>query len=273
MAAGRHYQKGNPEIEPSKSTLITKNAKVFNNDANVSDFKYIYTKPEASKLPRALFVVFAGGTEREKDYFRLINRNSELFPFVRIAFYADPNFDEGGKPSIIRYAKEKTAEYKESASIENADSYFLLSDVDHFEQFLPSMKQDCIANDIELIISNSCFEVWLYYAEKNDRCVGFVIPDNKLNISSAFKKWANTQVKGGLKPTKSIFNIVQNIANAKKNYVEEKGLPTLFSTQMFRLAEKMLPYVEDGLKQLKNEHDKTDGKRGVDNNKSYKSIG
>ena len=50
----------------------------------------------------------------------------------------------------------------------------------------------------------------------------------------------------------TIFNIEQNIANAKKNYVEEDGSPTLFSTQMFHLAEQMLPFVNDGLEQLKS---------------------
>lgn len=251
MAIDRHYQKGNPEIEPLERVAAKGNVATCGNGGHLSALRPKYTKPEATKLPKALFVVYSGGTEREKDYFRLIDRNSALFPSVRIAFHADPNFDEGGKPSIMRFAKEKTEEYKESASEENADSYFLLTDVDHFERFLPEMKQECVADNIELIISNSCFEVWLYYAERSDRCEGFEIPQKKLAISSSFKTWAGEQIKGGLKPTKAIFNIGQNIANAKTNYVEDNGFPTLFSTQMFRLAEKMLPYVKDGLELLK----------------------
>lgn len=253
MAADRHYQKGNPEIEPQESVVTKSDVATFNSVGSVSVPNSRYTKPEAFKIPQALFVIYSGGTEREKDYFRLIDRNTALFPFVRIAFHADPNFDEGGKPSIVRFATEKTREYQESASEENTDHYFLITDVDHFEQFLPAMRQECDASNIELIISNSCFEVWLYYAEKPDHPLDFVIPQNKLEISSAFKTWANTQIKGGLKPTKAIFNIERNIANAKKNYVEEDGSPTLFSTQMFRLAEQMLPFVNDGLEQLRSE--------------------
>lgn len=251
MATDRHYQKGNPEIEPLKSAATKPEIAPLVNDGNLPALRPKYTKPEASKLPDALFVVYSGGTVREKDYFHLIDRNSALFPSVRIDFHANPNFDERGKPSIMQFAKEKTKEYKESANEENADSYFLLTDVDHFERFLPEMKQECIANNIELIISNSCFEIWLYYAERSDRCEGFAIPKNKLEISSSFKTWAGKQIKGGLKPTKAIFNIGQNIVNAKTNYVEDNGFPTLFSTQMFRMAEKMLPYVKDGLELLK----------------------
>ena len=251
METDRHYQKGNPEIEPLKHVVTKSDVATCNNGKIVSAPNPRYSKPEASKIPQALFVIYSGGTEREKDYFHLIVRNAALFPFIRMVFYADPNFDEGGKPSIVRFATEKTKEYQESASEENSDHYFLITDVDHFEQFLPEMRQECDASNIELIISNSCFEVWLYYAEKADRPVDFVIPHNKLEISSAFKTWANTQIKGGLKPTKAIFNIEQNIANAKENYVEENGLPTLFSTQMFRLAEQMLPFVNYGLEQLR----------------------
>ena len=253
MAADRHYQKGNPEIEPQKSVVTKSDVATFNSAESVSVPNSRYTKPEAFKIPKALFVIYSGGTEREKDYFSLIDKNTELFPFIRIAFHANPNFDEGGKPSIVRFATEKTKEYQESASKENPDHYFLITDVDHFEQFLPEMQQECNRSNIELIISNSCFEVWLYYAEKSNRPLNFVIPQNKLEISSAFKTWANTQINGGLKPTKAIFNIEQNIANAENNYVEENGFPTLFSTQMFRLAEKMLPFVKDGLEQLRSE--------------------
>ena len=253
MATDRHYQKDNPEIDPLEGVVTKRDVTTFNNGEIVSVPHSRYTKPEASKVPQALFVIYSGGTEREKDYFRLIDRNTALFPFVRIACQAKPNFDEGGEPSIVRFATEKTKEYQESASEENTDHYFLITDVDHFEQFLPKMQQECNVCDIKLIISNSCFEVWLYYAEKTERPLDFVISQNKLEISSSFKTWANTQIKGGLKPTKAIFKIEQNITNAKKNYVEQNGSPTLFSTQMFRLAEQLLPFVNDGLEQLKRE--------------------
>lgn len=173
-------------------------------------------------------------------------KNPSLYPDIKIKFLANDSFEKGGKPQITEFAIDKKLEYQDSANEENPDSYYLLTDVDHFESFLPEMKEECGKNGIELIISNSCFEVWLYYSEKTDRCVGFSIPDDKDKISSAFKTWANKAIKGGLKPTKAILYIEQNINNAKNNYSENNGMPSLFSTQMFRLAEKMLPFVKDG---------------------------
>ena len=69
MAASRQYHKGNPEIETLESV-------VTNNKGSVSASNPKYTKPEAIIIPNALFVIYSGGTEREKDYFRLIEKNT-----------------------------------------------------------------------------------------------------------------------------------------------------------------------------------------------------
>lgn len=246
MADDRYYQKGNPEKEPLEAVADKNVTSSAFNDVALSVSNSAYTKPEATLQPKAFLIVFSGGTEREKNYFYLIKHNPSLYPDIKVDFFAEPNFEKGGKPLITSFAISKVKEYRESASVDNPDSFWLLTDVDHFEQFLAEMRAECDENGIQLIISNSCFEVWLYYAEKADKCIGFDIPDDKNKISSAFKSWANTQIKGGLKPRKAILMIEQNIANARANYYEENGLPTLFSTQMFHLAEEMLPYVKEG---------------------------
>ena len=255
MADDRYYQKRNPEKEPLEGVVGKYLTSTASNDKELSVSNLAYTKPEATLQPKAYLIVFSGGTEREKNYFYLIKHNPLLYPDIKVDFFADPNFEKGGKPLITSFAIGKVNEYRESASVDNPDSYWLLTDVDHFEQFLAEMKTECDKNGIELIISNSCFEVWLYYAEKADKCLGFEIPDDKNKISSAFKTWADTQIKGGLKPRKAILMIEQNIANARANYSEKNGFPTLFSTQMFYLAEKMLPYVKDGNEKILGEKD------------------
>lgn len=257
MTESRYYKKDNLEKAPLEIVENKKVNSIISNASVVSTPNAAYTKPEASILPKAYIVIFFGGTKREKDYFNLIRINHTFYPDIKIDFIPEPDFEQGGKPKITQLAIVKTKEYKESANDENPDSFYLLTDVDHFEQFLLEMKKECNENGIELIISNSCFEVWLYYSEKSDKCEGFNIPNDKDKISSAFKTWANKQVKGGLKPTKAVLNIEQNISNAQNNYSEQDGLPTLFSTQMFRLAEKMLTYVKEGNEKILRNQRKT----------------
>ncbi len=76
MAASRQYHKGNPEIETLESVVTKSNVATFNNKGSVSASNPKYTKPEAIIIPNALFVIYSGGTEREKDYFRLIEKNT-----------------------------------------------------------------------------------------------------------------------------------------------------------------------------------------------------
>lgn len=254
MTHKRYYQKGNPEKEPSPIITSERVHHLGNNDKASILENSIYYKPKAKEMPQAFFVIYAGGEKREKDYFQLIQNNKSIFYKFKIEFKPQANFDKGGRPSIIQFAKDKTSEYKKSANEENPDRYFLLTDVDHFKDYLPEMERMCVENDIELIISNSCFEVWLYYAEKSDRCEGFIVPENELKISSAFKTWAGSKIEGGLAPKKAIYKIEDNIKNAEMNYFEtEDGMPTLFSTQMFRLAKEMLPYIKDGIAMLQND--------------------
>ncbi|MDR1224627.1 MAG: RloB family protein [Tannerella sp.] len=57
-----------------------------------------------------------------------------------------------------------------------------------------------------------------------------------------------------INPAKAILNIEQNIENAKKHYKEdENGIPALFSTNMFLLAEDFFPLIESELKRMNAE--------------------
>lgn len=245
MDEKRPYIKDNPEKE---SFEIEVKKQTFDRGGVMPTIQLsAYTKPEATLLPRSFFVIFSGGAEREKDYFYLIDKNPSLYTNIKIDFWAEPNFQKGGKPKIGEFAICKVKEYKESASQENPDSYYLLTDVDHFGNFLPEMRHECEENNINMIISNSCFEVWLYFSERSDKCADFKPPLDQDKISSEFKKWAGEQIGGGLKPRKALLKIEQNIENARANYsANDNDFPTLFSTQMFRLAEKILPYVLEG---------------------------
>jgi hypothetical protein len=76
----------------------------------------------------------------------------------------------------------------------------------------------------------------------------FKIPTDYLKISSKFKGWLPSAIRGGIKTTRAILNIYQNIENAKTNYKEDKnGIPELFSTNMFELAQDLTPLIEPEL--------------------------
>ena len=129
-----------------------------------------------------------------------------------------------------------------------------MTDVDHFYNVILRCRSDYDREDVKLIVSNPCFKVWLYYSKRDDKFDGFVMPNDPLKLSQEVKRFLNKQIPGGCNPKKAVFDIKVNIANAKKNYSEDgSGIPAMFTTSMFRLAEDVLPYIEDEIeKELAN---------------------
>jgi len=201
-----------------------------------------YQKPDIAELPKAFFIIISGGEVREKDYFRFLSIQDK-FKRIKLEFIADPlKLSPDGMYELAEYKKE----HYETSRNEDAepDKMYLLSDVDHFISELLRIKPKCEDVGFNLIISNSCFEVWLYYAY-HDAIPSFPLPPDPLKISGKFKGWLPSVIPGGIKPKKAILSIYNNIKNAKKNYREdENGIPLLFSTNMYLLAENLLPLIE-----------------------------
>ena len=246
----RSYEKSNsekPVAEPRRQKTTVGKDPVA---ASIKDAGQNYRKEAGKLLPKSFFVIVSGGEKREKDYFK--SKIISTFKQIKIKFIAKS--DEGNPERLLELAKDEQNRYKTSQEDE-PDKIFIVSDVDHFMNKLLKIKSECTNLDISLIISNSCFEVWLYYGKFNNKPVDFKIPADAKEISQSFKTYLNSKVKGGIDPRKAIFDIRENIKNAKDNYSEDiNGIPELFSTNMFLLAEALLPLIQDDLDILKAEN-------------------
>ncbi|MDR1340438.1 MAG: RloB family protein [Prevotellaceae bacterium] len=241
----RSYEKSNPE----KSATVPAQKFVDKTEASspvsVKDAGTDYRKTDGFLSPKSLFVIVSGGERTERLYFKIIS-NQDKFVKIRIAFIADPK--RLNPKGLLETAKYKQEYYRTSQENE-ADKIYIVSDVDDFMSELLIIKPECDTLNISLIISNSCFEIWLYYAWCNE-ITGFPVPANKSHISRDFRRWMPSRIN----PVKAILNIEQNIKNAKEHYKEdENGIPELFSTNMFMLAEDIFPLVESELKNINAE--------------------
>ncbi|MDR0395554.1 MAG: RloB family protein [Tannerella sp.] len=202
-------------------------------------------------MPFTFVVIISGGEKREKAYFAVIS-NRDTFQRIKVEFTADPTMDKGkGNPDkLLELAKRKQEHYATSQE-GKPDEIFIVSDVDEFTDSLLRIKPACKTANIHLIISNSCFEVWLYYGKFSHKPADFSIPEDVSKISQSFKTYLGGKVKGGVDPRKAVFDIYENIRNAKANYTEgANDIPELFSTNMFLLAEAILPFIQDELDRL-----------------------
>lgn len=206
-----------------------------------------YTKKEGVLDP-SLFIIVSGGEEREKDYFNFFKGPKYSFPRLQVEFVAKNAKGVSGLnvDNLVKLALEIKVEKDQSKSDDILDNIFVVTDVDHFYNELRRNIPICKQNSLQLIISNSCFELWLYYSYYSNRPTDFVIPEDYLKISSQFKTYLGNKRKGGVDPRKAPLEMVNGIKNSIQNYQEdENGVPKLFSTQMHFLAQKLLELTEN----------------------------
>ena len=239
----RSYEKSDPKKLAAEPSPRIRDADEDADVVKIKDAGLVYRKEEGVRIPFTFIVIVSGGEVRERNYFKKIS-DYTLFNRIKIEFVADPS--KLNPAGLLETAKDKQDHYK--SSTDDPDDIFIVSDVDHFMGELLRIKPECEKLEISLIISNSCFEVWLYYGKRKDKPLDFKTPDDPLKTSQSFKKYLNEKIKGGVDPRKAIFDICENIQNAEANYEEDsKGIPILFSTNMFMLAKKILPFIEEEL--------------------------
>jgi len=259
----RTYTKTNPERETRPSAI----GKRLENDkgSHSGDISAPvgYQKGEGKQLPKSFWIIVSGGEKRERTYFNILLKG-DSFKRIKLDFIADKN--RLNPDGMLETAIELKKRFASSATEdEEPDRYYLISDVDHFYNDLVRISPICEAEDFNLIISNSCFEVWLYYAYFNV-IPAFPIPANYLKISWKFKGWLHGIVPGGVQTNKAILNIRQNISNAKVQFeLDENKIPKLFSTSMYKLAEDLLPFIDMEINQMIEglKENERKGKQGI----------
>ena len=169
----RTYSKGNPEKEllpqQKKKTVEVEVQQVPDNNIQIEG----YQKISIEEMPKAFFIIISGGEVREKDYFKIISAH-DRFKRIKLEFIADPL--KLSPDGMFELAELKNTHYKTSHNVDDEpDKFYLVSDVDHFINDLLRIKPKCEREGFKLIISNPCFEIWLYYAYKSTK-LDFPIP-------------------------------------------------------------------------------------------------
>ena len=246
ISENRKYQKENSEKQTKEISLVSSSF-IPEMKGKVISVNERYEKKEPYLDPFSFIVVISGGESTEKNYFKIVSNKTE-FPLLKVEFNADPK--RLNPKGLLEFALERKKYYQSSSESSKPDDIYMISDVDHYLTELIGIKEKCQSNNISLIISNCCFEIWLYYAYYSE-IPNMDVPLKVDKISRTFRQWMPSNVN----PVKAIFHIEKNIENAKKHYREdENGFPILFTTNMFVLAENILSYIKENLQILNHEN-------------------
>lgn len=214
-----------------------------------------YRKPE-EKRSAALIFVISGGEVRERDFLKELTQRKRTHS-LRVAFFSKEK--QGLQPNQmqkywLKVRKEKMLEVKgQKYSLLSADKVYLLTDVDEYYEQLVGIVGKQSEEDVgQWIISNPCFEIWLYYCFADNPCDDLSVLEelSTKERSKKLKGLGNDVVKGGLNPRKAFEKMKEGIVHSSKHYKEdENSIPCLFSTQMHTMARFMVETMNNNAKE------------------------
>ena len=219
-----------------------------------------YSKRLPSKDARKLYL-FCEGVGTEPDYFAFFKGLSSNLEIITLP----P--ESGTDPlKLMELAKSKLLE-EDSHYImdyQSNDSVWFVIDTDTWEKEgkITPLREFCAGNNTEfpekfsevkpynawnVVQSNPCFEVWLYYHIYKDA------PNPEaIEVHSTFKAFVNSAISGGFDFQIDPVKVETAIENAKVNFKrDEEGKLELFSTEVYELAEVIIPFVKQHLDRLK----------------------
>lgn len=215
-----------------------------------------YTKGEPL-IETSIIFILSGGEEREKNYFKPLKSDNQIHN-VKIAFRSQKG--QGLKPYELLtiasdFVKNKKFITEDGIcyNIEEGDIIYLIQDVDEFEAELKKyLKANYDKSKLQWIISNPCFEIWLFYHYHNEPSVLKECSNKSTrDRSNWLKENLNVIIPGGVKTTKAFLSSDVAIINSRTNYSEQDNFPEIFSTQMHIVAEKVIISLNEEYKELK----------------------
>lgn len=198
-----------------------------------------------------LVFVLSGGETRERNILKVLIRQKELRA-LRVLFLSEQN--QGLQPYQMQekwqsVRREKQLEIDgQTYHLYDIDKVFLLSDVDEFYGQLSEILSSKADDDSGCwIISNPCIEIWLYYCYRNEPKTDLAciekLPESER--SKRLKSLGNEIIKGGFNFDYAFEHLLEGIEHSEKYYEEdEKGIPVIFATGMYRLAKFIVETLE-----------------------------
>lgn len=245
-------------LQPKRMTRIEHSENKQNVQLSTFPILKGYEKTDGV-LSYSIICVISGGERKEKLFLEELIHQKNLHS-LRIAFLSKDK--QGLQPYQMQKEWteiQKTGKFSiagQNYRLDSMDKVYLLSDVDSFHsQLIEILDKQPKNNTGQWIISNPCFEIWLYYCFKNKpkTDLACIKPLDVKKRSQEMKYIGNTIVAGGLNPHRAFEKMKDGIKHSLKHYAEDKNsIPLLYATQMHELAQ----YLVDTMNRSSKEYNK-----------------
>jgi hypothetical protein len=207
----------------------------------------LFERSEPNREAKSIYI-FCEGAKREVQYFRYFRGidsriNIEIYPLDPDDNNSPVGLYEIAYKCVIKTEKNPKPKYE---FIEDGDEVWIVIDTDKWGDKIKELRVKCNSQkDWYVAQSNPCFEVWLYYH----------LFDERKNFEGeekceSWKDFLNSKIPGGFDSRRHPIYLKNAIENAEVNYEEMKDEPHVGCTQLFRLAQKIYPLIENKLNRV-----------------------
>lgn len=208
----------------------------------------LFERVAPSREAKSIYI-FYEGAKREYAYFQYFR---ELDSRINIEVYRLHPHENNSPSGLLNIAERSIIKSKENPNpkytfIDGDEIWIVLdTDKDKNESRLPQIQRIQAKCDEQtawhLAQSNPCFEVWLFYHSNSAK----PFFDNSEKCSE-WKKLVNDTIKGGFDSRSHPLFIETASINAKNNYKIENGSLNIGSTDVYSLANSIIPLVKTKL--------------------------
>ena len=200
---------------------------------------YIRETPLGLVRDYKLFAISCEGGKREPTYFNIFQYLSRKIKVDVIENYItdDEMFQTYETKSAPKWVLDRAMRYIEKNDLKDDDDLWFVIDKDRWtDAQIRELASLCERySNWHLVISNPCFEVWLYFHKKSD------IKSSKSTSCDDFKREISNFEKGGYHPLKFIPYFQEAIINAKANDSDiNHFIPKAKETKVYKLGEAIV---------------------------------
>ncbi|HUW93666.1 MAG TPA: RloB family protein [Bacteroidales bacterium] len=191
-----------------------------------------------------LFAIACEGGKREPDYFNVFQYLSRKIKVDVIENCVTDNemFRKHEQNSAPKWVLDRAIRYIEKNDLKDEDDLWFVIDKDRWSDIqIRELATFCSEfPNWHLVVSNPCFEVWLFFHKKADIKASISVSCND------FKKEISSFEKGGYHPLKFIPDFQKAIVNAKANDSDvQHFMPKINETKVYQLGEAILAEVHN----------------------------
>ncbi|MFN8283747.1 MAG: RloB family protein [Chitinophagales bacterium] len=208
----------------------------------------LYTRREPTKEAK-LFIIFCEGQNTEPMYFRYFQNISHNINLEIVEHDNGKNNPIGLFETACKLLVKSEENPNPKYEIASIDEVWFVIDTDKWNEHgnkINELKEKLVNYPTwKIAQSNPCFEVWQYYHHFTDK----LTLDN-LDTCSSWKNHLNDKI-GGFNCNKHPIFIEEAIQRAKNIHQEINNQPDICCTEVFNLAELILPFVQEEINAAK----------------------